>query len=41
MAVPVKRPKLKTAFKNARSISPLYTSGPVAVTPDGQRIITC
>ncbi|KAI3622002.1 u3 small nucleolar rna-associated protein [Moniliophthora roreri] len=41
MAVPVKRPKLKTAFKNTGSISPLYTSGPVAVTPDGQRIITC
>ncbi|KAK7058535.1 U3 small nucleolar RNA-associated protein 13 [Paramarasmius palmivorus] len=41
MAVAAKRPKLKTAFKNARSISPLYTSGPVTVTPDGQRIITC
>ncbi|KAJ4485756.1 U3 small nucleolar RNA-associated protein [Lentinula aciculospora] len=28
-------------FKNARKISPLYTSGPVAVTPDGQKIVTC
>ncbi|KAJ3789252.1 U3 small nucleolar RNA-associated protein [Lentinula aff. detonsa] len=41
MAVPTTRPKLRTAFKNARKISPLYTSGPVAVTPDGQKIVTC
>ncbi|KAJ3767152.1 U3 small nucleolar RNA-associated protein [Lentinula raphanica] len=41
MAVPTSRPKLRTAFKNARKISPLYTSGPVAVTPDGQKIVTC
>ncbi|KAF5368320.1 hypothetical protein D9758_002172 [Tetrapyrgos nigripes] len=33
--------KLKTAFKNARSIAPLYTSGPVALTPDGLKIVTC
>ncbi|TFK41821.1 WD40 repeat-like protein [Crucibulum laeve] len=41
MAVAQARPKLRTAFKNARTISPLYTSGPVTVTPDGKRIITC
>ncbi|KAJ8084566.1 U3 small nucleolar RNA-associated protein 13 [Marasmius tenuissimus] len=41
MTVEVKRPKLKTAFKNAKTISPLYTSGPVAVTPDGKKIVTC
>ncbi|KAJ6483883.1 U3 small nucleolar RNA-associated protein [Mycena vulgaris] len=35
------RPKLKTAFKNARSIAPLYTSGPVAATQDGSKIVTC
>ncbi|KAF8078978.1 U3 small nucleolar RNA-associated protein [Lyophyllum atratum] len=35
------RPKLKTAFKNARSIGPLYTSGPVAITLDGNKIVTC
>ncbi|KAH8835581.1 U3 small nucleolar RNA-associated protein [Flagelloscypha sp. PMI_526] len=34
-------PSLKTSFKKTRSIAPLYTSGPVAVTTDGQRIITC
>lgn len=28
-------------FRNARKISPLYTSGPVAVTSDGQKIVTC
>ncbi|KAI0313438.1 WD40 repeat-like protein [Amylostereum chailletii] len=33
--------KAKTAFKNARTIGPLYTGGPVAVTPDGRWIITC
>ncbi|KAF7307205.1 U3 small nucleolar RNA-associated protein [Mycena indigotica] len=33
--------KLKTAFKNARSIAPLYTSGPVAVAQNGTRIVTC
>ncbi|KAJ7492357.1 U3 small nucleolar RNA-associated protein [Mycena latifolia] len=38
---PSKRPKLKTAFKNARSIAPLYTSGPVAATQDGSKIVTC
>ncbi|KAJ7103263.1 U3 small nucleolar RNA-associated protein [Mycena belliarum] len=35
-----KRPKLKTAFKNARTIAPLYTSGPVAATQDGTKIVT-
>ncbi|KAF8921920.1 WD40 repeat-like protein [Mucidula mucida] len=32
---------LKTAFKKARTIPPLYTGGPVAITSDGQRLITC
>ncbi|KAJ7751213.1 U3 small nucleolar RNA-associated protein [Mycena maculata] len=41
MSVPSNRPKLKTAFKNARSIAPLYTSGPVAATQDGSKIVTC
>ncbi|KAG7099702.1 hypothetical protein E1B28_001522 [Marasmius oreades] len=41
MVVDVKRAKLKTAFKNAKTISPLYTSGPVTVTPDGRIIVTC
>ncbi|KAG6845360.1 hypothetical protein H0H87_010469 [Tephrocybe sp. NHM501043] len=41
MAVPLGRPKLKTAFKNARSVGPLYTSGPVAITLDGSKIVTC
>ncbi|KAJ7459183.1 U3 small nucleolar RNA-associated protein [Mycena galericulata] len=41
MAATVNRPKLKTAFKNARSIAPLYTSGPVAATQNGSKIITC
>ncbi|KAK7695029.1 hypothetical protein QCA50_002217 [Cerrena zonata] len=35
------KPKLKTAFKKARVISPLYTGGPVAATPDGTRLVTC
>ncbi|KAI0639931.1 U3 small nucleolar RNA-associated protein [Trametes polyzona] len=35
------RPKLKTAFKKARVIAPLHTAGPVAVTPDGSRLVTC
>ncbi|KAG6919022.1 hypothetical protein DXG01_009732 [Tephrocybe rancida] len=41
MAIPLGRPKLKTAFKNARSVGPLYTSGPVAITLDGNKIVTC
>ncbi|KAH9486256.1 Transducin beta-like protein 3 [Psilocybe cubensis] len=43
MAVPVGsgRPKLKTAFKKARTIAPLYTSGAVAITLDGTRLVTC
>lgn len=28
-------------FKNSRSIAPLYTSGPVTLTADGIRIVTC
>ncbi|OBZ79826.1 putative U3 small nucleolar RNA-associated protein 13 [Grifola frondosa] len=35
------RPKLKTAFKKSRVIAPLHTAGPVAVTPDGTRLVTC
>ncbi|KAI0778705.1 U3 small nucleolar RNA-associated protein [Trametes elegans] len=35
------RPKPKTAFKKARVIAPLHTAGPVAVTPDGSRLVTC
>ncbi|TFY75911.1 hypothetical protein EWM64_g8099, partial [Hericium alpestre] len=35
------RSKLKTAFKKARVIAPLHTGGPVAVTADGQRLVTC
>ncbi|KAJ7651679.1 U3 small nucleolar RNA-associated protein [Mycena polygramma] len=34
-------PKLKTAFKNARVIAPLYTSGPVAAVQNGTKIVTC
>jgi hypothetical protein len=30
-----------TSFRNARSIAPLYTSGPVAATQNGSKIITC
>ncbi|PPQ72265.1 hypothetical protein CVT24_004682 [Panaeolus cyanescens] len=41
MAVIVERPKLRTAFKKARTIAPLYTSGPVAVTQDGTKLVTC
>ncbi|KAJ7170145.1 WD40 repeat-like protein [Mycena filopes] len=33
--------KLKTDFKNTRSIAPLYTAGPVAATLDGTKIVTC
>ena len=28
-------------FKNARTIAPLYTSGAVAITSDGTRLVTC
>ncbi|KAI0652383.1 U3 small nucleolar RNA-associated protein [Trametes meyenii] len=35
------RPKLKTAFKKVRVVAPLHTAGPVAVTPDGLRLVTC
>ncbi|KAJ2914778.1 hypothetical protein MD484_g5644, partial [Candolleomyces efflorescens] len=33
--------KLKTSFKKARTIAPLYTGGPVAITPDGLKLATC
>ena len=29
------------SFKNARTIAPLYTSGAVAITSDGMRLVTC
>jgi hypothetical protein len=29
------------SFKKARTIGPLYTGGPVALTQDGSRIVTC
>ncbi|KAF7791219.1 hypothetical protein EIP86_002233 [Pleurotus ostreatoroseus] len=35
------KPKLRTAFKKARVIPPLYTGGPVAITSDGNRLVTC
>ncbi|KAF8971741.1 U3 small nucleolar RNA-associated protein [Flammula alnicola] len=35
------RPKLKTSFKKARTIAPLYTSGAVAITSDGTRLVSC
>ncbi|CAA7264845.1 unnamed protein product [Cyclocybe aegerita] len=41
MAVSTGRPKLKTAFRKARTIAPLYTSGAVAITADGSRLVTC
>ena len=28
-------------FKKARVIPPLYTGGPVAITSDGNRLVTC
>lgn len=28
-------------FKKSRVIAPLYTGGPVAVTQDGTRLVTC
>ncbi|KAI9445056.1 U3 small nucleolar RNA-associated protein [Lactarius indigo] len=31
----------KTAFKKARTIAPLYTGGPVAITQDGLWLVTC
>ncbi|KAH8099818.1 WD40 repeat-like protein [Cristinia sonorae] len=33
--------RLKTVFKKARVVAPLYTGGPVAVTQDGTRLVTC
>ncbi|KAH6917021.1 U3 small nucleolar RNA-associated protein [Coprinopsis sp. MPI-PUGE-AT-0042] len=41
MAIPPGRPKLKKAFKKARTIAPLYTSGPAATTSDGGLLATC
>ncbi|TBU62177.1 WD40 repeat-like protein [Dichomitus squalens] len=35
------RPKLRTAYKKGRVIAPLHTAGPVAITPDGTRLVTC
>jgi U3 small nucleolar RNA-associated protein 13 len=33
--------RLKTVYKNKRSIGPLHTCGSVAVSGDGSRIVTC
>ncbi|KAG0702718.1 WD40-repeat-containing domain protein [Suillus ampliporus] len=33
--------KLKTVYKNKRSIGPLHTCGSVAVSGDGSRLVTC
>ncbi|KAI0718943.1 U3 small nucleolar RNA-associated protein [Cerioporus squamosus] len=38
---PAHRPKPRTAFKKARVVAPLHTAGPVAITPDGSRLVTC
>ncbi|KAF8445679.1 U3 small nucleolar RNA-associated protein [Boletus edulis BED1] len=35
------RPMVRTVYKQLRTIEPLHTSGPIAVTPDGSRIVTC
>ncbi|KAI0756479.1 WD40 repeat-like protein [Daedaleopsis nitida] len=35
------RPKLKNSFKKGRVIAPLHTAGPVAITADGSRLVTC
>ena len=29
------------SFKKGRVIAPLHTAGPVALTPDGARLVTC
>ncbi|KAF8322220.1 WD40 repeat-like protein, partial [Clavulina sp. PMI_390] len=33
--------RLKTSFKKSKVIAPLHTSGPVAITKDGTRLLTC
>ncbi|KAL1664321.1 WD40-repeat-containing domain protein [Schizophyllum commune] len=40
MAPPNSRNKLKTSFKKARVVGPIYTGGPVAITQDAARIVT-
>ncbi|KAF9225553.1 U3 small nucleolar RNA-associated protein [Gyrodon lividus] len=35
------RPKTRTVYKKSRTIAPLHTSGSVAVSSDGSRIVTC
>ncbi|KIK99464.1 hypothetical protein PAXRUDRAFT_822701 [Paxillus rubicundulus Ve08.2h10] len=35
------RPKARTIYKKSRTIAPLHTSGSVAVSLDGSRIVTC
>ncbi|KAG8925792.1 U3 small nucleolar RNA-associated protein 13 [Tulasnella sp. 418] len=32
---------LRTSFKKSKVIAPLHTGGPIAVTSDGKRLITC
>ena len=29
------------SFKKGRVVAPLHTAGPVAITPDGSRLVTC
>ncbi|KAF9245872.1 U3 small nucleolar RNA-associated protein [Melanogaster broomeanus] len=41
MASGGQRPKARTIYKKSRTIAPLHTSGSVAVSSDGSRIVTC
>ncbi|TCD63181.1 U3 small nucleolar RNA-associated protein 13 [Steccherinum ochraceum] len=41
MASTSPKSKLKTAFKKARIVAPLYTGGPVAASEDGTKLVTC
>ncbi|TRM66255.1 WD40-repeat-containing domain protein [Schizophyllum amplum] len=40
MSSAVARSKLKTSFKKARVVGPIYTGGPVAITQDGTKLVT-
>jgi U3 small nucleolar RNA-associated protein 13 len=35
------RPKIRRAFKKARTIAPLHTGGPVSITQNGLWLVTC
>lgn len=41
MASTGSKSRLKTVYKNKRSIGPLHTCGSVAVSSDGSRLVTC